>query len=208
MDILNETITDDCLPLIIAFGGILSGLGMPIFEFKNFLTSNFKCHFIFIRDLNQLWYLDDYIENSINKIKSIIDKINYSKIITIGVSMGGYASILFGTLLDVNHILAFCPQTFINIENIKKYNDIRWENRINKIHSKNINEKYYDLYLLDFSKTNIKIFYGKLDNLDKIHSLRLNNKKNITIKECEGDHNFIKILKTNNELYNIIKSVF
>lgn len=207
MDILNETITDECLPLIIAFGGISSGLGIPVFEFKNLLTSHFKCHFIFIRDLNQSWYLDEYIETSLNNIKNTINKINYSKIITIGVSMGGYASILFGTLLNVNHILAFCPQTFINIENRKKYNDSRWENRINKIHLKNINIEYYDLYSLDFSKTNIKIFYGKLDKLDKIHSLRLNNKKNIIIKECEGDHNFIKILKANNKLHDIINSV-
>ena len=180
-------------------------MGIPVYEFKNFLISNFKCHFIFIRDLNQRWYLDDYIENSVNNIKTNINKINYSKIITIGVSMGGYASILFGTLLNVNYILAFCPQTFINFENRKKYNDTRWENIINKIYSKNINKNYYDLSLLDFSKnTNIKIFYGKLDKLDKIHSLYLNNKNNIIIKECEGDHSFIKILKVNNKLYDII----
>jgi hypothetical protein len=208
MDILNETIYNESLPLIIAFGGIAGGLTIPVFEFKKFLLSKFKCHFIFIRDINQTWYLNESIENSVTIIKSYIDKINYSKIITLGISMGGFASILFGTLLNVNNILAFCPQTFIDFENRKKYRDTRWENIINKIYLKDINKNYYDLSLLDFSKdTNIKIFYGKLDNLDKIHSLKLKDKNNIIIEECEGDHSFFKILKDNNKLYEIIHSL-
>ena len=38
-------------------------------------------------------------------------------IITIGGSMGGYAALLFGSLLPVNGIIAFGPQTFIDKDN-------------------------------------------------------------------------------------------
>ena len=36
----------------------------------------------------------------------------YSNVIFLGVSSGGYAAILFGSLLNVKSVLAFIPQTF------------------------------------------------------------------------------------------------
>jgi radical SAM superfamily enzyme YgiQ (UPF0313 family) len=50
---------------------------------------------------------------------------SYSNVIFLGVSSGGYAAILFGSLLKVNSVLAFIPQTIRRNQNIdEKYRDI------------------------------------------------------------------------------------
>ena len=93
------------LPLIIAFGGMVGGLSEPVYEFKKYLTTHFNCHFIFIKDRYQCWYfkgiygLGHNFTKSVKRLKKLISKIKYSKIITLGTSAGGYAAILFGILL-------------------------------------------------------------------------------------------------------------
>ena len=102
-------------PLIVAFGGIQGKLAMLIFEFKNFLTENFEdFNFIFIRDLKQAWYTRgmDFkdlnittknINENIKTLNNIIGKQENSKVIFLGNSMGGFASILYGVLLSFQH---------------------------------------------------------------------------------------------------------
>lgn len=203
---------DDRKPLIITFGGINGGICQPLFEFKNFLKKNIDCHVIFIRDTKQSWYhrgiigFGDSINELKNNIKEIICKINYSKIITIGGSMGGYASLLFGNLLNVNAILAFSAQTFIDEYNRKKYNDNRWDKQIQKIHN-DCDNTYYDLSKLNFENINVQIFYGENDKLDKIHCERMKNNKNINVKCYDGKHAVLKKLRDNGILLKIINDL-
>ena len=55
------------------------------------------------------------LEESIDFINDIITRKKYKKIVAVGFSAGGYAAILFGSLLNTNKVLAFCPQTNLNI---------------------------------------------------------------------------------------------
>lgn len=106
--------------LIISFGGSQSGLGtLAMFEFKNFLEKHYP-------SLDKLFYIDDHqdwyqqgikgITKSIDETVSHIRHLtkNYDKIICIGSSSGGYAAILFGSLLDVDTVLTFNAQTYLN----------------------------------------------------------------------------------------------
>ena len=197
-------------PLIITFGGIANGIGSPIFEFKNLLKENIDCHKIFIKDSNQSWYhkgangLGNNINELKNDIEKLIEKINYSEIITIGASMGGYASLLFGSLLKVNSIISFVPQTFIDKETRKKHKDNRWSEQMKSVHENNQN--YYNLINLNFTNINTKIIYGKTDLLDTIHTKRMNKHKSIEIIKYNANHKTIfKELKKDNQLINIIK---
>ena len=197
-------------PLIITFGGIANGIGGPIFEFKNLLKENIDCHKIFIKDSNQSWYhkgangLGNNINELKNDIEKLIEKINYSEIITIGASMGGYASLLFGSLLKVNSIISFIPQTFIDKETRKKHKDNRWSKQMKSVHENNQN--YYNLINLNFTNINTKIIYGKTDLLDTIHAKRMNKHKSIEIIKYNANHQSIfKKLKKDNQLINIIK---
>lgn len=202
----------DIKPLIITFGGISGGMQGPLFEFKKFLSKNIDCHVIFIRDTNQSWYhkgvigFGENINEVKNNIREIINKINYSMIITIGGSMGGYAALLFGSLLPVNGIIAFGPQTFIDKDNIKKYKDNRFESQMENLYNNNNDDTYYDLSKLSFQNINVQIIYGSECDLDKIHAERMKNKNVIVTGECFG-HGVVKNLRNNGMLVKIINDM-
>jgi hypothetical protein len=105
--------------LIISFGGCQSGMGgLALFEFKNFLEKHFS-------DYDRLFYIDkhkDWYQKGIEGISRNVDetvshiktKINgYKRVICIGSSAGGYAAILFGSLLNVDIVITFNAQTFL-----------------------------------------------------------------------------------------------
>ena len=211
--------------LIITFGGMVHNLSEPVYEFKRFLNNSFneEIHFIFIKDSFQTWYLNGIkgtctdkenskIDESVEFLKNIINKINYNKIATIGSSAGGYASILFGILLKVDSILSFSPQIFIDTDNRKSLFDKRWGNSfdlglLNKrycIYS----EKYFDLSKLKNNINSIIIVVGLRDLDDIIHSRKLLKYDNVKIYECISGHSNVKKLMSNNYLSIIINKLF
>lgn len=121
----------DSETLIISFAGhdrIFGGI--PRFEFVNFMEKYFK-------NVSRHFYTDKYLNSyhqGIHEITNNIDETidylrneikNYKNVICLGVSSGGYAAILFGSLLNINYVLAFIPQTLRRNKNIdEKYRDI------------------------------------------------------------------------------------
>ena len=120
--------------LIICFGGMALKMGgiLP-FEFLNYLSSTYKKNtdLYFFIDKNQCWYhkgidgITENIDKTVLYLNNIIKKSNYKKILFMGVSAGGYASILFGSLCNVTNVIAFIPRTIINNAIDKKYADLK-----------------------------------------------------------------------------------
>jgi predicted esterase YcpF (UPF0227 family) len=120
--------------LIISFGGmaLLFG-GIPPFEFLTYLSSTYKndCDLVFYIDSRQCWYHKgiEHITTGIDETAAYLDELikrgNYDKVIFMGVSAGGYASILFGSLCHVNHVLAFIPQTYCRNPIDEKYANLK-----------------------------------------------------------------------------------
>jgi len=123
-------------PLVIAFGGMSSMIAMPVYEFKRFLQGHFDCHFMFVRDRHQCWYfkgvhgLGDSIDESVKTMYSIIEGIPHSKVITLGTSAGGYGALVFGSLLKVDTIMAFNPQTFLDSKTRRTMKEYKWDTYI------------------------------------------------------------------------------
>ena len=125
--------------LIVCFGGLALRFGgiLP-FEFLNYLSSTYtNCDLLFYIDKNQCWYHKgiDGITNNIDCTVLYLNKIikdgNYEKIIFMGTSAGGYASILFGSLCDnVDNVISFFPQTILNNSIDLRYSNLK--NVINK----------------------------------------------------------------------------
>jgi hypothetical protein len=103
--------------IVVSFAG--HGLkfgGVPRPEFYNFLTKNFSSiDILLLVDFNCRCYhqgLKGITTNVDETAKYIQDIIcSYTKVIFVGVSAGGYAAILFGSLLNVNDVIAITPQT-------------------------------------------------------------------------------------------------
>lgn len=169
--------------------------GIPRFEFVNFFESNFK-------NINKQFYIDKHVtcyHKGIFGISNNIDETvtylkneikDYKNVIFLGVSAGGYASILFGSLLNINTVLAFIPQTLRRDKYIdEKYRDI----------SKYINNttKYY--------------IYGNLSVTDikDTHHIsqceRISHHPNVFITRVK---NFdLKKMRDNGELYLILNKL-
>ena len=105
--------------LIVSFSGQGNGMGtLPQFEFVNFLCRHFadaEKHFYL--DIYSKWYhkgivgLSDNIDGTVKYLEEQIK--GFTNVIFIGSSAGGYAAILFGSLLNIDTVIAFKPQTVL-----------------------------------------------------------------------------------------------
>jgi len=136
--------------LIISFGGMALQFGLiPPFEFHNFLNSidiETDCYFYVDRKKN--WYFSG-IHGISKSIKATVQYLNktitpYPKnnILFLGTSSGGYAALLFASLLGVPNVIAFNPQT-----------------NLTQLHKKPKNKVYFDLKNIVPLKNKFDIFY-------------------------------------------------
>ena len=114
--IKSKTDTDT---LIVSFAGHDRKFGsVQRFEFVNFIDKHFN-------DIDRQFYTDKHllsyhkgifgitnnIDETVEYLKKQIRK--YKNVIFLGVSSGGYAAILFGSLCNVTFVCAFIPQTIL-----------------------------------------------------------------------------------------------
>ncbi len=170
--------------LIVSFAGVRILKNLQ-FEFVNSLNNTYpNCDKLFYLDKTSHFYIDGIppITKSVEETTQYIsDKIKkYEKICFIGHSAGGYAAILYGSLLNVHHIIAFVPQTNLEIredifndDNIK-YIDLK-EYINNKTKYKLIGDKtatdINDIHCIE-QCNNIKDF----DNVEIIYKEKVNMK--------------------------------
>jgi hypothetical protein len=117
--------------LIVAFGGLVPKLGgIPAFEFLRYLSSTYKdVDMIFYFDQHQSWYhrgiggISTNIKGTVLHLNNLIK--GYDKVIFIGVSAGGYAAILFGSLCNVHHVMSFIPQTILDCPRHREFSEYK-----------------------------------------------------------------------------------
>jgi hypothetical protein len=182
--------------LIVCFGGIaLKFGGILPFEFLKYLSSTFldRCDLHFFVDKKQCWYhkgiqgITNNIDETVLYINDVIKNGNYERVLFMGISAGGYAAILFGSLCNnVNNVISFIPQTIINKPINSNYSNL--ENIIN------INTSY----LLYGSKMGQNLHHFS-------HCKNLKHFKNVKIIEVETLD--IKELRDNGHIKTLIESV-
>jgi len=194
----HKIIKNNSENLIICFGGMALKMGgiLP-FEFLNYLSKTFQKNtdLYFYIDKKQCWYhkgidgITNNIDDTVLYLNSIIKKSNYKKILFMGVSAGGYASILFGSLCNVSSVIAFIPRTKL----------------INPI-----NKKYGDLKLIVNNQTDY-ILYGdpKVKSLHDNHHISQCNYlecfKNVKIIYNKGFN--MRVLRDNGTIKKIIDNI-
>lgn len=178
--------------LIVSFGGMAQQFGgiLP-FEFLNFLNKhfiNFDKYFFIDKNLKHYHLgikdITKNIDETIDYLKNIIK--NYKKVIFLGTSAGGYAAILFGSLLKINKVIAFIPQTFLDKN---KNFDKRYIN-LNKIIN---NETEYFIYG-DLSNRDPLHHINHLDNISGFTNVYLFKKQSLNLKEMRDSGELFDIL--------------
>jgi len=178
--------------LVVSFGGISKRFyGIPPYEFLGFLGKHYP-HYdcFFIVDAHQSWYhkgIDETIQYLDSKIKP------YKRVIFLGCSAGGYAALLFGSILNVDAVFAIIPQTLLKGQHFEHMA---------------LTEKYIDV--MPFINPHTKYLIlgdSSLVSSDDLHSIEYCNrlaifpnvnvirKHNINIKELRDTGELLEILQ-------------
>ncbi|HEV7757713.1 MAG TPA: hypothetical protein VGO78_01950, partial [Acidimicrobiales bacterium] len=122
--------------VLLAFGGLGQQLGVPPFEFFT-LTAGLDVDRVFVRDTQRGFYHRGVtgVGRTIPEIRDhLADLIPAgSRVVTVGVSAGGYAAILFGALLGVDEVHAISPITCLTRAGRLALRDRRWAAEIRVI---------------------------------------------------------------------------
>jgi predicted esterase YcpF (UPF0227 family) len=179
--------------IIVCFGGInLSMHGIPPFEFLKYLSSIYtnNCDLYFYIDRQQCWYhkgihnITSNIDETVTYLKDIIK--NYEKVIFMGISAGGYAAILFGSLCNVTNVISFIPQTILNEPINSKYKNLK----------EVINNTTQYLLFGDLNIKNIKDLHHvcQCNNLQEYKNVKIIKKNNIILKQLRDNGTIKKII--------------
>jgi hypothetical protein len=199
--------------LFFLFGGFSGAMGMPLFEFYR-AAQVMDCSKVFLRDLAQAWYQrglptvgPDVFAIRVF-LKHMIEESGASQIRFVGNSMGGFAAILFCSLLETGEAIAFSPQTFICQEKRAQHKDQRWAAQINELAMTRSASDIYDLKSW-ISKhnpnTRARVYVSLADSLDMIHANELAEFQNIKIHSYDvGGHRLVRHLRDDGSLARIL----
>lgn len=104
--------------LIVSFAHHIGWFAQKTSFFKYRASRDEDVDLLFIRDAAKRWYLGELpgigscFQDTLNFLRQEFNK--YETVVLTGFSMGGYAAILFGSLLNVNAVISFWPQVDLN----------------------------------------------------------------------------------------------
>lgn len=193
-------------------------MAMPPFEFYRSSQVLDESR-IFFRDFAQCWYHDglpgvsDDIYGTATYIAAQIDKLGPERVAFVGNSMGGFAAILFASLVGKGEVIAFAPQTFISPYRRFIHRDSRWKKEIRKTYRICLRKPHvWDLRAL-LRRLNgsqsMSVFVSRKDKLDMIHASYLSEFPNVSVFGFDyGKHAVVRHLRDEGLLAEIMTGAY
>ncbi|MDX8124014.1 hypothetical protein SKZ59_19770 [Janthinobacterium sp. GMG2] len=198
-DVLVDRIVPGA-PLVVAFG-FVSWTTRPAFDFYGRLrkleqASGQPLNKILVRDSGNAWYhrriagLGNHVDETAQALRELVRRIAPSQVTTVGQSMGAYAAVMYGLLLDAQQIVAFGPLSFLDVQQARLYHELRWLPVMESLAQDPPASGYYDLAALCRARatehTQLHLVFGTRPdaanpgasasesvNLDAMHAQRL-----------------------------------
>ncbi|WP_338681824.1 hypothetical protein OPV09_11805 [Janthinobacterium sp. TB1-E2] len=156
-DVLVDRIVPGA-PLVVAFG-FVSWTTRPAFDFYGRLrkleqASGQPLNKILVRDSGNAWYhrriagLGNHVDETAQALRELVRRIAPSQVTTVGQSMGAYAAVMYGLLLDAQQIVAFGPLSFLDVQQARLYHELRWLPVMESLAQDPPASGYYDLAAL------------------------------------------------------------
>jgi hypothetical protein len=180
-----------------------------------------KLNKILVRDPKHKWFhrgvkgLGDDVMEVTYSLNDIIEKLAPSKIFTLGQSMGGYAAIVFGALLQVDKILSFGSLSCFDSAKFEFMRDYRWMPIAKEMEQKPPKVFANDLVeLLKNNPVDTDLFYGTFPghvdrsaavNPDMAHMVSFYGLPQVSIYPFhEGEHAVSEYLRRTKVLDDIL----
>jgi pimeloyl-ACP methyl ester carboxylesterase len=202
--------------LLVAFGGMVGRMGMPPFEFFS-LAGSIPVKRLFVRDLHQAWYhrgMPGYggtLTSVAEALRDLIARNEVERLVVAGNSAGGYAALVFGTLLQADVVLCFAPQTVLDLDVLEAIGDHRWDDRLVPL----VQEGALDPRWVDLGqalagaatgRTRYEVYFDESLSVDRQHVERLAGLENMRLYRFgRGRHHLVRALRDSGALAQLLQ---
>lgn len=213
---LSMDMAGDSRTLLLAFGGMVGKIGIPPFEFFS-LTGGIPVKRLFVRDLRQAWYhrgIPDHgatLAEVADSLRRLLARHEVDRLVVAGTSAGGYAALVFGTLLGADSVLCFAPQTVLDLDILAAMDDHRWDHRLGPhVAASVVDDRFTDLrrVLPDARRadTSYRIYFDDSLRGDRLHAERLAGLAGVRLYRFgHGSHNIARSLRANGALERVLR---
>jgi len=202
--------------LLLGFGGMVGKIGIPPFEFFS-LTRSTPVKRLFVRDLRQAWYHrgvafhGSTLAEVAESLREILERHEIDRLVVAGCSAGGYAALVFGTLLGADTVLCFAPQTVLDLDILAAMDDHRWDDRLGRHAAAGaIDARFTDLRQLlpeaRCADTAYRIYFSQALHADRLHAERLSGLAGVRLYGFGGaSHNIARSLRESGALRRVLE---
>jgi hypothetical protein len=213
---LSEDMAVDSSALLLAFGGMVGRIGIPPFEFFS-LAGKIPVKRLFVRDLRQAWYHRGVphhgatLAQVAESLRGLIAPHHVERLVVAGTSAGGYAALVFGTLLGADTVLCFAPQTVLDLELLARMDDHRWDHRLEPLAAAGVlDPRFADLRCAlpaaRRADTAYRIYFDEALHADRLHAERLGGIAGVRLYRFgHGSHNVARSLRERGALARVLE---
>jgi pimeloyl-ACP methyl ester carboxylesterase len=203
--------------LLVAFGGMRGHVGMLPFEFFK-ATGSLPVKRLFVRDLRQAWYHrgipghGSTVEEVAESLRGLIADRGVERLVVAGNSAGGYAALLFGTLLGADTVLCFAPQTVLDLGVLGEMDDHRWDDRLGAlVQAGSLDPRWTDLSAalppLARSSTAVELYFDASYTPDRLHAERIAALPGVRLRRLEGGaHGVAYEMRQSGQLQRVLQA--
>jgi pimeloyl-ACP methyl ester carboxylesterase len=216
---LSLDMSSDSRTLLIAFGGMKGELGIPPFEFFS-ATGGIPVKRLFVRDLRQAWYHEGIpghggsVSALADSLREIVEAEEVERLVVAGSSAGGYAALLFGTLLGADVVLSFGPQTVLELDVLADFDDHRWDGDLQRLTAAGtLDPSWTDLRAalprVRSSDTRYELYFANIEGRhgrDRLHAERLIGLEGLHLyRFASRDHRIALVLREKGALDRVLR---
>lgn len=213
---LHADLTSDSPVLVVAFAGLAEELGIPAFEFMR-MVSALGTQTVFVRDTRRLWYqrgvpgLGPSVDTVADALADLVRSSKARRTVFLGSSAGGYAALLFSSLVPAHRVLAFGPQTVVDPAVRASLGDGRWLRSTQELErSGGPDKRYGDLapifHAFAGDRPEVLLHYADGSPLDVAHAERLGGAPKVSLRPHPvAEHNIPALLKREGRLAAVLE---
>jgi pimeloyl-ACP methyl ester carboxylesterase len=212
---LRLDMDSDANTLLLAVGGMNLEERELVFEFLS-ATEEFPVKRLFVRDPRQAWYHCGMPQHGwtlasvVDSLRELIAQHDVDRLVVVGSSSGGYAALVFGTLLAANTVLCFAPQTVLDLEILARMDDHRWDSALGPLHrAGRLDPSWIDLqHALPEARcadTRYEVYFDDSFRVDRLHAERLLGLQGVRLYRFgRGGHRLVRMLRDSGALERIL----